>query len=457
MLHLKDLIPLWDDTIIASADATLSVNKPAYDECVMQFDAPHEGSGTNFFTVIQDEDRYRLYYETWTFPHLESISVCYAESKDGLRWDRPDLGDGTNVIIPRIEDNFTVMKDPNPACPPEHRYKATMEDKVDGIKSLVIRSSADGIHFKHFGIINQGYGIDSQNTLHWDRRTQKYYCYFRENLKPEDGDTLWKETPLRTVMVTESPDCIHWSTPVPLDYRVGEIYPLYTNCISPYYYDDRYYIGLPTRYVERREWTDNYDQLSGKELRRQKYEQNKRYGLAVTDCVFMHSADHYHWHRFDEAILTPGPEYKTNWFYGDCYPAAGKMTELSPGELSFFVRQRNVENHDLIELHRYTYRKDGFASYKAGYQPCTLLTKPFTFEGVALSVNFRTSARGHLFAEVLDEAATPIPGYTSCEYFGDSLERFIRFEKPLSALQGKPIRLKFILRDGELFSLHFHK
>ena len=450
MLHLTGLIPLWDHTLTDTTDMTLSVNRPRYDGKVLTFDG--EGSGTNFFTVLPIDSGYRLYYETWSFPDLENIKVCYAESPDGLHWTRPE----NNVILPKIEDNFTVMKDPNPACPPEHRFKATMEDVVDGVKSLVIRSSADGLHFTHYSIINQGYGIDSQNTLHWDRHTQKYYCYFRENLKPTDGDTLWKETPLRTIMVTESTDCLHWSEPKQLDYFGGERYPLYTNCISPYYYDDRYYIGLPTRYVERREWNDNFEQMSGLAIRRQKCAQNKRYGLAVTDCVFMHSTDHYHWHRFDEAILTPELEYKTNWFYGDCYPAVGTMAELTPGELSFFERRRNAEDHDLVEMHRHTYRKDGFASFKASYTPCTLLTKPFTFEGDTLSVNFRTSARGNLFVEVLDEAGAPLPGYASCEYFGDSLERFIRFEQPLSALAGTPIRLKFSLRDGELFSLQFH-
>lgn len=452
MLHLAGLIPFWDDGLIEKTDAVLSVNRPQYAGKVMTFDAPGEGSGTNFFTVLPIEGGYRLYYETWTFPDIEHIKVCYAESRDGLHWERPE----NNVILPKIEDNFTVMRDPNPACPPEHRYKATMEDLVDGVKSLVIRTSADGLHFNHFSIVNQGYGIDSQNTLLWDRHTQKYYCYFRENLKPEDGATLWKETPLRTIMVTESADCLHWSTPVQLDYCGGEVYPLYTNCISAYPYDDRYFIGLPTRYVERREWNDNFDQLSGREIRRQKYEQNKRYGLAVTDCVFMHSADRYHWHRFDEAILTPGAEGKTNWFYGDCYPAVGPMVELQPGELSFYERRRNGEEHDLVELHRFTYRKDGFASYKAGYQPCTLLTKPFTCAAEAVSLNFRTSARGHLFLEILDESGAPIPGYSSCEYFGDSLERFVHFEQPLAALAGRPIRLKLTLRDGEIFSLTFH-
>ena len=59
---------------------------------------------------------------------------CYAESRDGIHWERPILNlfpfrDSTeNNITSCYADNlfcpFFVFKDKNPACPPEERYKS---------------------------------------------------------------------------------------------------------------------------------------------------------------------------------------------------------------------------------------------------------------------------------------------------------------------------------------------
>ena len=125
--------------------------------------------------------------------------------------------------------------------------------------------------------------------------------------------------------------------------------------------------------------------------------------------------------------------------------------ELEPNELSLYVEMYNWGNRP-TELMRYVYRKDGFASYKAGYEAKTFQTKPFEMEGERLFINFRTSARGNVYAAVLDEGDRIIDGYESCELFGDTLEREIRFCQPLSALRGKTVKLRFTMRDAEIFS-----
>ena len=256
----------------------------------------------------------------------------------------------------------------------------------------------------------------------------------------------------------ESEDCLNWSEPLSLDYMGGEDYPLYTNCVSAYPYDDRYYIGFPTRYVERKEWNANYDRLCGREERLAKCAINQRYGLAVTDCVFMSSRDNKRWFRFDEATVAPGPEVPSNWIYGNCYPAGGGVLESpskfegEPNELSIYIRTRLPNDSSIAEIVRYTYRMDGFASYKADYKGKILRTKPFTFEGEALSMNFRTSARGSIYITIRDDLGIPIKGYTTCEIFGDSVNRVVDFEKPLSELCGKKISIEFKMSDAEIFS-----
>jgi hypothetical protein len=173
----------------------------------------------------------------------------------------------------------------------------------------------------------------------------------------------------------------------------------------------------------------------------------------------MSSRDNKSWYRFDEATLEIGPEVYTNWVYGSCYLASGGVLETpsrfegEPNELSVYVRDRKHDDPMAGVITRQTYRIDGFASYKAPYANKTLRTKPFTFDGDTLSMNFKTSARGSIYISVLDEYGNPIEGYTTCELFGDSINRVIDFEKPLSELHGRAVSLDFTMSDAEIFSL----
>lgn len=188
---------------------------------------------------------------------------------------------------------------------------------------------------------------------------------------------------------------------------------------------------------------------------------NPRFGLATTDCVFMTSRDGVNWHRWDEAILTPGLEHDQNWVYGDCYPMLGLFETpcehpSNVNEISMFVPEGH-RSGKYSSLYRYTIRIDGFASYRATYKPCVISTKPFVFDGKELFINFSTSARGYVFIELQDEHGEPIEGFRSCEIFGDSLERPVYFgeSSDLSSLAGKPIRMKITMSDADIYSFVF--
>ena len=116
-------------------------------------------------------------------------------------------------------------------------------------------------------------------------------------------------------------------------------------------------------------------------------------------------------------------------------------------------------------------RTDGFSSLSAPWKGGTALTKPFIFEGNTLDVNYRTSAAGSLFVEITDEDGNTIPGFDRAACFpivGDEISREVRWsagidpETPvparysLSRLAGRPIRLRFIMKDADLFSFRFY-
>ena len=488
MKHItRGLMPFWDEylTDTRHTDAVLSVNHPQREDIVLEFDKPWEREYTGaYLTVVHGEDKYMMYYEVHSPNNRPGEPVryaaCYAESSDGIHWVKPELGlieyDGstaTNIIIDGLIDNITVLRDENPDCPPEYRYKAILEcvgdapgyanpfDKEETMK-LLCMVSADGIHFEKHCVVSQGFAYDSQNTLYWNPTTGRYNLFLRDmQCWPEDPTATTNDRLcFRAVRVSESEDFVHWTEPVELDYFGGDRFQMYTNGISPYPLDNRYYIGFATRYIERREWTKNYDHLCGAAERRERMEREEpREGLAVTDCVFMSSRDAYHWYRFDEACLAAGIETGHNWVYGDCYPMLGLLLspsrfENEPDVLSLYVNNR-YKSSLVTQMVRYSFRQDGFASYKADAKWHTLKTVPFTFDGEALRLNFRTSARGSIYLSILNAYGQPLEGYKSCEIFGDALDRTVDFDRSLSELAGKPVCFEFTMRETELYAMRF--
>ena len=98
---------------------------------------------------------------------------------------------------------------------------------------------------------------------------------------------------------------------------------------------------------------------------------------------------------------------------------------------------------------------DGFYSWRADFEEGEVLTKPLTVEGDSLSINFATSALGYLTVELLDETGAPLEGYRSGRLFGNSIERPCDFEKPLSELKGKTVRMRFTMKDCDFYSFIF--
>ena len=463
----------WDEFLIdtESTTAQLKLHRPREREVVLVHDRPWEGDGCDFHNILDDGDLHRMYYLGWQMYDPQTgrhspIRVCYAESRDrGRTWVRPELGlcefagsTANNIILDSGAaqfDNFSVFRDDNPACPAGERYKGVGVDARDG--ALWCFTSADGVRFEKSWVMTRQGKFDTLNVALWDPRRGEYRCYTRD-FHDTPGDD-WNAG-VRDVRWMTSPDFRDWSTPVRLDFGPGaDDYPLYTNVVQPYYRADHVYVGFPSRYVERKAWAPNFDQLGAPAnvvRRRERMKQHPRYGLALTDCVFMSSRDGRTWKRWDEAFMTPGPEHEYNWVYGDCFPALGMIQTPSdrpgaPDELSMYT----FENHwsgTPAALRRHTVRIDGFVSYHGTYEPCRVVTKPFLFQGGSLSLNFATSAIGWVRVKLLAGEET----LGSCELFGDSLDRRVDFEGGnVTNFSGRPVRMEVTLRDADVFSFKF--
>jgi hypothetical protein len=134
--------------------------------------------------------------------------------------------------------------------------------------------------------------------------------------------------------------------------------------------------------------------------------------------------------------------------------------------MSMYVH-RNY-NQQTAYLERMTLRLDGFTSLNVPYSGGEMVTKPLTFDGGRLEINYSTSAAGSIRVELQDAGGVPISGYTldDCvEVIGDDIEYTVAWPgkidgaaeggPDLRPLVGVPIRLRFWMQDADVFSFRF--
>ena len=440
-----------DHHLIASLDgARLALHRPQPREIVFKFDQPWEGLYSGYETVFKDGETYRFYYRGMPEARhdLDTEVTCVAESQDGIHWTRPKLGiyevRGTkdnNVVLTRSRGchNFAPFIDTNPNCPVDQRYKAMGGTGKPGLLAFV---SPDGLHWKQLQadpVITEG-AFDSQNNAFWSVSEEQYVCYFRVF---RDGK--------RWIARTTSKDFVNWTDPVDLELGGKPREHLYTNQFDPYIRAPHIYLGLPTRFLPGRRV------VTEEEARRIGTPTTWNYANDCTDILLASARGGDNFQRtFMEAFIRPGADLQ-NWTSRANYAARG-IVRTAERELSIYVKHHAgyASNH----VRRYVIRPDGFVSVQGPYEGGGLVTKPFTFAGSKLSVNFATSAAGGLLVEIQTLDGTPVEGFAleDCpEIIGDRIEHTVSWKQgaDVSALAGKPVRLRFVLKDADLYALQF--
>jgi len=463
-----------DDWLIERLDgqAERRLHHPEAREVALVLDRPWEGNGVGYVTVFRDGDRFRMYYrgcdvlygpEKTEETHPEF--TCLAESTDGIRWERPNLGlfeiggsRDNNVVVTPTEGwgiathNFCPLIDPRPDVPADERYKA-LGGVAQGAGGIFAFASPDGLHWRLLrdgAVITEG-DFDSQNLAFWDAGRGEFRFYGR---KFREG---------RDIVTCTSPDFVNWSTPQFIDYSPGRVSELYTNQISPYPRAPHIWIGFPTRYIDRG-WTEAARSLPQRDYREVRAKQSVREGTALTDGMLMCSRDGQHFDVWPESFIRPGLRTAGNWFYGDNYQSLGLIETPSavvgaPAELSFFTTENSLQTEP-ARLRRHAIRVDGFVSVQAPLAGGEMLTRPLTFTGSRLMLNYSTSAAGSVQVEIQDAKGQPVPGFSLAEseaLYGDSLAQAALWKgnPDLATLAGQPVRLRFVLSDADLYSLRF--
>ena len=469
-----------DDALIdkLSGGAHLELHHPERREVVLVTDAPWEGNASHYRCVFRDGDIYRMYYGAYQYaegqthygysqatPH--EAFTCYAESRDGIHWTRPELGliefkgsTRNNILLAARSmkalsidpGHVAVFKDPNPACSPEAKYKAVIRSfKVSGVYAL---KSPDGLHFSPIQdelLLSDGV-FDSLNLAFWDTQRGEYRAYFRG----------WKDK-FRGILTATSPDFVEWTKSKWVEFPGAPVEHIYTNQVEPYFRAPHIFVGFPMRYNDRG-WVDATDRLPDPEKRRVRAKARERFGSALTDAVFMTSRDGVAFKRWGEAFIRPGPSRSGTWAYGDNSPAWGIVTTKSslpgaPDELSIYATE-GFWTGESLSVRRYSMRIDGFVSLNAPLAGGEMVTRPMVFAGGRLQINYATSAAGGIWVELQDADGKPLEGFSKSdchEVFGDEIERTVYWQAgdDVSALAGKAVRVRFVLKDADLFSFRF--
>ncbi len=479
-----------DQALIQKLDggATQRLHHPIPREIALVHDEPWEGTGSGYHSVFQDGELYRMYYKAW---HLEvsqgklntgrhPLFCCYAESDDGIHWRKPKLG--LHEFQGSKENNIAIVsgklgtlnvdaghpaifKDENPNAPADARYKAIL--RSSNPNGLLPFKSPDGLNWTPMtkAPILGGLGaFDSQNLAFWDNNIGKYRAYWRIFTANVPNRKEGTPASIRAIRTATSDDLINWAPHTDITYVDSPPEQLYTNQIKPYHRAPHILIGLPTRYTDRG-WSKSMEELPALKHRKQRSSTSERYGTAITDALFMTSRNGTNFTRWNEAFLRPGIERPDAWNYGHQYIAWHIVETKSalpgaPNELSFYASESYWHGKGSA-VRRYSLRLDGFVSINApARKGGELLTKPLTFTGSTLHLNFASSVAGGIRVELQNLDGSAIKGFSldDCpEVFGDSVDRTVTWKSgsDLSKLSGKPIQIRFAMRDADLYSMQF--
>ena len=441
-----------------SHNVELVVNRPRVTgEKLIQCDKPWEQMfAGGYMSVLQEGDLLRMWYECGDQKGFGGVAYAYSED-GGATWHKPSLGiieyEGSmdNNLVNQGLHGSTVFH-LNPNDPTGYRYGMF----IGNPNSLFI--SKDGFHWERHGgepyldlseITDTDrmmhFHLDSQNVMFWDAAKKKYVVYPRMNLKP--SQTLDNSFG-RTFGYAESDTLEGFPLPEIVFKRDGNDPPnmdFYTTGTFKYPYAADAYYMFPAAYYH---------------LPSPPHPGND----GPLDLQFAASRDGHAWVRPDRRpIVRQG--FDGQWNSG-CHYAGYGMTRHGDEVSIYFVAQdithAEYKKRGYIRgtITRGIYRLDGFMSLDASYSGGEIVTPLLAHDGEQLVLNADCSAGGSIKVVLLDESGNPVPGYSESDadvIEGNAVDLLVSWggESDVSSTAGKPVKMKFILRDTKLYGFHW--
>jgi len=156
------------------------------EEPLLVADRPHEDFCIGYCSVIREAGRWRLWYEAYDHTYRNDADgyLCYAESRDGVHWQKPNLdlvevngSRDNNVLISGRETGgihgHNVFLDPT--APPADRYKIVFTRWLDGQWQVFGGASADGFYWRLSDTPLLARNSDTQNVCFRDGDLYRLY------------------------------------------------------------------------------------------------------------------------------------------------------------------------------------------------------------------------------------------------------------------------------------------
>jgi hypothetical protein len=474
---------------------------------VLRRSQPWEGVGPYLFgsRLMQDEQtgELRMWHIAYDFTG-NFYRWGLATSRDGLQWNKPDLGiekvggkpaGNCLPLGPHPEKGTrSIARDPRPETPSNHRYlgvRFTYEGEF-------VSFSPDGVAWLEYPL-NPVWHVPS-DIIHvmWDERRRKFVAFYKVwELKGREitaGGSA-KGTEFVTHMPTFTPKelgngtcefegpCISFSPPEAAKVQ-NHKFILRSGKQSA---DDGGGVSLSGEWNAKRvqAFAESEDGIHWKNeqvvLRTDVQDPPTAniqylfvipYGGYYLGFATLHdeagyfriqlawSADGLHWHRpWREPWLDVGQgnDFDRGMVLGPADPIFWKSEMWFPYG-GFPIRHDSKETDWESAIGMATMRFDGFAAWEAGVEPGEVVTQPFRCNGDRLFVNAEAQ-HGSVAVEVLDANGNAVKRFEtkSCRAVTtDTLQDggWIQWksEKNLRRLQGKQIQLRFTLRNAKLYS-----
>lgn len=512
--------------IESSSGVTHTVNPPSRTgDVLLTADQPWEEGlfVGSYCSVLKEDGKIRVWYNLLEKEHRPNenpdfMCVAYAESKDGIHFEKPILGlveykgsKQNNFVMPHdptklAQGGGSVSYDQNPNCPAAERYKSWQKiypKRGSGLRGPYgIFVSPDGLRWKLSEKPVTGLrAADTQPTWFWDKRIQRYVGYSREWV------IFSGEQQIRMASYNESDDMFAWDSPqIVLEPDEAD----FTGNLRPQV-DFANMTVRGERLIERADAASVRRPTDGRSTARPNLATDgagqlpdqvpdpgapmdiygpgvSLYDEADTTYLSLYSAFH-HWgaqSRPDTAdvglalsrdgrnfprptdrqpFLRLGPEgaFDSRWIWA--MPRPVRMgDELWIYYLGTNKRHGGVsdipESQVKTAVSRAVMRLDGFVSADFAYTGGTLMTPLLRFQGSRLELNLDTSSGGVGRVAILDERGAPISGYSfleADELIGNNVRTSVSWKgkTDLSPLQDKPVRLLFRMRSAKLYAFQF--
>ena len=362
--------------------------------------------------------------------------TAYATSKDGIHWEKPklDVVADTNLVQTLPRDSSTVWLDLFEKDP-ARRYKMFVYLKPWERRAMGVYFSQDGIHWSDAAAYTGPLG--DRSTVFYNPFRKVWVYGIRDYAPGGIGRyrRYWEGADVLEAAKWEQGQPPFWVGADRLDPQRAD---LKTPC-ELYNLDAVAYESLMIGLFDI--WRGQPgDRAKPNEL-----------------CVGF-SRDGFHWQRPVREAFIPVSETQGDWNWGNVQSAGGCCLVVGD-RLHFYVSGRKgmpgSPASGVCSTGLATLRRDGFASMDADTSGGTLTTRPITFSGKYLFVN--AAVTGELRAEVLDEAGSVVKGFSAddCVPFqGDTTLQQVVWKSgnDLATLAEKPVRFRFIMRDGQLFA-----